>query len=183
MLSDAANMVGGETAFRKGDGSVAKVKFPGAGWAIMMQVPTACRVPNLTACHVIVPLSTPCSLQGLNVLHSVTEVLSQSGEFGERMSMVKPPADVMAHKGRLCCQASKWATNVQVTSYQPRDHQAPQNGRIRAIHCLASDADRPQMLAEYAFWRLEVLSKRMADLACQVAPNALLLRSIADHFR
>lgn len=37
MLSDAANMEGGETAFRKGDGSVAKVKFPGAGWAIMMQ--------------------------------------------------------------------------------------------------------------------------------------------------
>ena len=97
--------------------------------------------------------------------------------------MVRLPPHDIAHNGRWCSQASEWATIAQVTSYQPRDYQAPQNGRIKAIHCLASDADRPQMLAEYASWRLEVLSKRMADLARQVAPNAFTFRSIADHYR
>ena len=42
MLSDAKNMVGGETAFRKGDGSIALVKYPAAGYAICMQVRGPC---------------------------------------------------------------------------------------------------------------------------------------------
>ncbi|KAJ9620739.1 hypothetical protein H2204_012149 [Knufia peltigerae] len=37
MLSDPSNMVGGETGLRKGDGSIAKVRGPQVGWAVMMQ--------------------------------------------------------------------------------------------------------------------------------------------------
>jgi len=37
MLSDPSNMVGGETGLRRGDGTIAKVKGPGIGWAVMMQ--------------------------------------------------------------------------------------------------------------------------------------------------
>lgn len=37
MLSDPSNMVGGETGLRKGDGSIAKIRGPQVGWAVMMQ--------------------------------------------------------------------------------------------------------------------------------------------------
>ncbi|KIW50103.1 hypothetical protein PV05_11723 [Exophiala xenobiotica] len=37
MLSDPSNMVCGETGLRKGDGSIARVKGPQVGWAVMMQ--------------------------------------------------------------------------------------------------------------------------------------------------
>jgi len=37
MLSDPSNMVGGETGIRKGDGSIAKIRGPQVGWAVMMQ--------------------------------------------------------------------------------------------------------------------------------------------------
>jgi hypothetical protein len=37
MLSDPSNMVGGETGLRKGDGTIAKVRGPQTGWAVMMQ--------------------------------------------------------------------------------------------------------------------------------------------------
>ena len=37
MLSDPSHMSGGETAFRRGDGSVLKVGIPKIGWAIMIQ--------------------------------------------------------------------------------------------------------------------------------------------------
>ena len=38
MLSDPADMVGGETAIMKADGSVHKIQYPAAGWAIVLQV-------------------------------------------------------------------------------------------------------------------------------------------------
>ena len=37
MLSDPSNMVGGETGIRKGDGTIAKIRGPQVGWAVMMQ--------------------------------------------------------------------------------------------------------------------------------------------------
>jgi hypothetical protein len=37
MVSDSTNMAGGELALRKGNGSNLKVRFPGIGWAVMMQ--------------------------------------------------------------------------------------------------------------------------------------------------
>ena len=37
MLSDSTGMVGGETALRRGDGSLLKVRGPGMGYAVMMQ--------------------------------------------------------------------------------------------------------------------------------------------------
>lgn len=37
MLSDPSNMVGGETGIRKGDGTIAKIRGPEVGWAVMMQ--------------------------------------------------------------------------------------------------------------------------------------------------
>ncbi|KIW73249.1 hypothetical protein PV04_01382 [Phialophora macrospora] len=37
MLSDPSNMVGGETGLRKGDGTIAKIRGPQVGWAVMMQ--------------------------------------------------------------------------------------------------------------------------------------------------
>ena len=40
MLSDAKTMVGGETAFRGADGKVTLIKYPAAGYAIVMQVCT-----------------------------------------------------------------------------------------------------------------------------------------------
>ena len=46
MLSDAKNMVGGETAFRRGDGTVALVKYPAAGYAIVMQASTWADFPT-----------------------------------------------------------------------------------------------------------------------------------------
>jgi len=37
MLSDPADMIGGETGLRKSDGTVVKYRGPGVGWAVMMQ--------------------------------------------------------------------------------------------------------------------------------------------------
>ncbi|OAP59152.1 hypothetical protein AYL99_06450 [Fonsecaea erecta] len=37
MLSDPSNMIGGETGLRKGDGTIAKIRGPQVGWAVMMQ--------------------------------------------------------------------------------------------------------------------------------------------------
>ena len=37
MLSDPTDMVGGETAFRRKDGSIHRIKYPRAGWATVMQ--------------------------------------------------------------------------------------------------------------------------------------------------
>lgn len=36
MLSDAERMIGGETAIKKGDGTVQKIKAPGLGHAVVL---------------------------------------------------------------------------------------------------------------------------------------------------
>ena len=38
MLSDCADMEGGETAVRIGDGSLLRIKYPAPGYAIILQV-------------------------------------------------------------------------------------------------------------------------------------------------
>ena len=38
MLSDPTNMLGGETEVRCGDGSVRRITYPAAGYAVMLQV-------------------------------------------------------------------------------------------------------------------------------------------------
>ena len=45
MLSDPTGMIGGETALRKGDGSILKVRGPGIGYAVMMQGGLISHVP------------------------------------------------------------------------------------------------------------------------------------------
>lgn len=38
MLSETDTVTGGETALRRADGSEIKIKYPGPGWAVAMQV-------------------------------------------------------------------------------------------------------------------------------------------------
>ena len=50
MLSDPTNMLGGETEVRCGDGSVRKITYPAAGYAVMLQVrwlPYLLDIPSL----------------------------------------------------------------------------------------------------------------------------------------
>ena len=44
-----------------------------------------------------------------------------------------------------CRQDCAHQDAVQVTSYQPRDYKAPQNGRIKSLHPLGTEADRLQV--------------------------------------
>ena len=98
MLSDPRGLIGGDTEVRCGDGSIRSVKWPGPGFAMMMQVH-----PHWPILHIVLtsawlpaedaPLSEhsgPTSaLQGMIVNHNVQPVMTANGEIqGERLTMV-----------------------------------------------------------------------------------------------
>ena len=105
MLSDPRGLIGGDTEIRCGDGSIRSVKWPGPGFAMMMQVHPHWLILHIALKSACLPAEdAPLSkqqtgfradacalLQGMIVNHNVQPIMTANGEIqGERLTMVGP---------------------------------------------------------------------------------------------